>query len=53
VPIAQAKKLYAAANEPKSFVAIPDADHNWDPTLEVIAAIDAFVRGLPAQAASP
>jgi fermentation-respiration switch protein FrsA (DUF1100 family) len=47
VPIAQGKALYAAANGPKSFVAIPGADHNWDPTLEVIAALDAFVHGLP------
>jgi fermentation-respiration switch protein FrsA (DUF1100 family) len=48
VPIAQGKELFAAANQPKSFVAIPDADHNWKPTLEVIAALDGFLRALPA-----
>jgi fermentation-respiration switch protein FrsA (DUF1100 family) len=48
VPIEQAKSLYAAAAaKPKSFVAIPGADHNWEPTLEVIAALDAFLRELP------
>jgi fermentation-respiration switch protein FrsA (DUF1100 family) len=47
VPIAQSKKLFAAANQPKSFVAIPDADHNWKPTLEVIEALDGFLRALP------
>jgi fermentation-respiration switch protein FrsA (DUF1100 family) len=48
VPIAQAKSLYAAAAaEPKSFVAIPGAEHNWKPTLEVISALDAFLRQLP------
>jgi fermentation-respiration switch protein FrsA (DUF1100 family) len=47
IPFAQGQKLFATANQPKSFVAIPDADHNWKPTLEVIEAIDGFLRALP------
>jgi fermentation-respiration switch protein FrsA (DUF1100 family) len=46
VPLVQAERLYAAANEPKTFVKIQDGGHNWTPTLDVILAMDGFLRGV-------
>jgi fermentation-respiration switch protein FrsA (DUF1100 family) len=48
VPIEQAQRLYAAANEPKSFVKVEKGPHNWTPTLDVILGIDQFLRNVPA-----
>jgi len=45
VPIALGKKLYEAANEPKEFYEIPDADHNdifWVGGNEYINRIRSF-----------
>ncbi len=47
VPIDQAERLYAAANEPKTFITVQQGNHNWNPTLDVIAAMDQFLRDLP------
>jgi uncharacterized protein len=46
VPIDQARRLYDAANDPKSFVTVQQGGHNWTPTLDVIAAVDQFLRNL-------
>ena len=46
VPIDQAKRLYAAANEPKTFVAVQDAGHNWTPSLEYVITLDDFFNRL-------
>jgi fermentation-respiration switch protein FrsA (DUF1100 family) len=51
VPIEQAQRLYAAANEPKSFVKVEKGPHNWKPTLDVILGIDQFLRNLPSSQA--
>ena len=48
VPIKQAKQLYAAANEPKWFITIPDAQHNWTPTLQYVFALDQFIEQMDA-----
>jgi fermentation-respiration switch protein FrsA (DUF1100 family) len=42
VPIKQAEALFAAANEPKWFVRVPGAEHNWKPTLLYVSALDQF-----------
>ena len=44
VPIKQAKQLYAAANEPKWFLPIPEAEHNWKPTFQYVSALDEFFK---------
>lgn len=47
IPFAQGKQLYEAANEPKQFVPIASAGHNWDPPQEYIAILDGFFASLP------
>jgi fermentation-respiration switch protein FrsA (DUF1100 family) len=47
IPISQARRLFAAANEPKWFVAISGAKHNWTPTEEYIVELDRFLGILP------
>ncbi|BBO34528.1 alpha/beta hydrolase [Lacipirellula parvula] len=42
IPVKQAKQLYAAANEPKWLLTIPDAGHNWKPTFQYVSALDEF-----------
>ena len=42
VPIKQAKQMYAAANEPKWLLTIPEAGHNWKPTFQYVSALDEF-----------
>lgn len=44
VPIKQAKQLYAAANEPKWFLPIPEAGHNWKPSFQYVSALDEFFK---------
>jgi fermentation-respiration switch protein FrsA (DUF1100 family) len=46
VPFDQAERLYAAANEPKTFVTVHEGGHNWSPTLDVILGMDQFLRNL-------
>lgn len=46
VPIDQAKRLYAAANDPKSFFAAEGAGHNWSPSYEYLVTLDDFLRRL-------
>jgi fermentation-respiration switch protein FrsA (DUF1100 family) len=48
VPFAQGEELFAAANEPKRFMRIPGGDHNWAPTQQSVAALDAFIGTLVA-----
>jgi uncharacterized protein len=44
VPIKQAKQLYAAANEPKWLLTIPEAGHNWKPTFQYVSALEEFFK---------
>jgi fermentation-respiration switch protein FrsA (DUF1100 family) len=47
IPIEQARRLFVAANEPKWFVTIPGAKHNWVPTQAYVAELDRFLGVLP------
>jgi uncharacterized protein len=47
VPFAQGKRLFAAANEPKRFVAIADGGHNDGPSQEYLEELDRFLGSLP------
>ena len=55
IPIAQSRRVFDAAAEPKRFVTIAGADHN-DPSLadgpELIEAIDRFLKTLPRHGSS-
>jgi fermentation-respiration switch protein FrsA (DUF1100 family) len=46
VPVSQSRRLFEAANEPKSLLIVPDADHN-DPVMlagrDMLAAIQLFL----------
>jgi uncharacterized protein len=47
VPATQSRRLYDAANEPKTLLILPDADHNDDELLngtEMIDGIERFLR---------
>jgi len=49
IPVALGRKLYDAANEPKSFYLIPGADHNdtfWVGSEEYLQTIRSFARSL-------
>ena len=46
IPIASAKKLFEAAQEPKSFVEIPQADHNNWITEEYLKRMNEFIDSL-------
>ena len=41
------QQLFAAANEPKRFVAVPGGGHNDPPSREYLLALRAFLEGLP------
>ncbi len=45
---AHGQRLFAAANEPKRFVAIPGSGHNDPQTSEYYRALDEFIAALPA-----
>jgi hypothetical protein len=47
VPLASAKKLFEAANEPKQFLALEGLDHNDDPPEEYEAQLLKFLKALP------
>jgi fermentation-respiration switch protein FrsA (DUF1100 family) len=47
IPIAQGERLFAAANEPKRFVRIAEADHNWSPPKYYVEQLDQFFLSLP------
>jgi uncharacterized protein len=53
VPFAQGKRLFAAANEPKKFVAVRGGDHNDGPTPEYLEQLDQFLARLPTQVSKP
>ena len=46
IPFAQGKQLWAAANEPKQFVPIAEADHSWSPPIEYLEILDEFFGSL-------
>ena len=51
VPIAQTRRIYEAARDPKTLLIISDADHNDDSLLagrELIAGVLQFLRNLHA-----
>lgn len=48
IPFALGQKLFDAANEPKTFVAIPDAGHNNWLTDEYLQRLDAFIEHVSA-----
>jgi fermentation-respiration switch protein FrsA (DUF1100 family) len=47
VPFSLGQKLFAAANEPKRFIAIPGGEHNDPPTRAYLSALWEFLRDLP------
>jgi len=50
IPFEIGERLFAAANQPKRFVALAGHDHNDPRPAELFAAIDAFLATLPAMA---
>ena len=46
IPFAMGQQLFAAANEPKHFVAIPGGDHNDPQTEDYYAALFEFLGRL-------
>ena len=48
IPVALARQLFAAANEPKRLVLVPGGDHNDPPSAEFRQALDQFLAELPA-----
>ncbi len=46
IPIDSARRLFAAANQPKRLVVIPGGDHNDPPTPAFFAALDEFLDAL-------
>lgn len=46
IPIALADKLFAAANEPKTFIKIQAADHNNWLTEDYLGQLDAFIKSI-------
>lgn len=49
VPFELGQKLFAAANEPKQFVTVPDGDHNDGRMPVVFETVDAFLDRLTAE----
>ena len=47
IPLAFGRKLFDAANEPKTLLILPGHDHNSALPEEFYAALDRFLRGLP------
>lgn len=47
IPFKIGQKLYAKANEPKKFVTIKGAGHNWSFTEEYLQELDKFLGSLP------
>jgi fermentation-respiration switch protein FrsA (DUF1100 family) len=47
VPFAQGRRLFEAANEPKTFVAVPGGGHNDPPSAEYLKELDRFFDTLP------
>lgn len=48
VPFELGRKLFAAANPPKRFVAVPGGGHNGPPSREYVQALAEFLHSLPA-----
>jgi len=47
IPFEQGQQLFAAANQPKRFLAIPGTDHNDQQPAGYYRAVDAFIDQLP------
>ncbi len=52
VPYELGRRLFAAANEPKEFVTVPNGNHNDLYTPAFVAALDQFLAALPRPAAT-
>ena len=48
IPLRISKRLFQAANEPKQFNAIPNADHNNWMTSEYLEELDSFINNVVA-----
>ena len=48
IPLRIGKRLFQAANEPKQFIAIPNADHNNWMTSEYLVELDSFINNVAA-----
>jgi fermentation-respiration switch protein FrsA (DUF1100 family) len=47
IPFDQGEELFAAANEPKTWIAMPGLDHNDGPSKEYFTALEEFLSSLP------
>ncbi|WP_197529063.1 alpha/beta hydrolase [Aeoliella mucimassa] len=47
IPIEHGRKLFAAANQPKQFIKINEADHNWFPEFSYLLTVSRFLDELP------
>ncbi len=45
IPIAQGKDLFAAANEPKQLIVVPDVGHNMPLSSSLLGQIQVFIAG--------
>jgi len=46
VPFSQGRELFEAANQPRSFVPIPKARHNWTPPYDYLLTLSRFIDSL-------
>jgi len=46
IPFSHGKRLFEAANEPKRFIPIDGAGHNWVPTRAYLRELDQYLAGL-------
>jgi hypothetical protein len=53
IPFSSAEKLFLAANEPKTFVKVPGADHNNWLTEDYLRQLDEFISRLDSQGKQP
>ena len=47
VPLRLGQELFSAANEPKKFITVPEAGHDWVPTLDYTVALARFLSDSP------
>ena len=53
IPFSSGEKLFRAANEPKTFVKVPGADHNNWLTEDYLRQLDEFISRLASQGKQP
>lgn len=47
IPFEHGKRLFGTANQPKQFIPITGAEHNWSPPTGYLQSLDAFLDELP------